>query len=101
MKKGTGLFFSRSTVARQGVNVVCAPQVAVQKHDALGRVRDGAWRVCSNHSAAGCVNWTTSRFHHPRPYLPTGEQISRAALRAAFLFPLCRVLGVKHDVAGA
>jgi hypothetical protein len=101
VKTGRALLFSTALATLLLVPIINAPQLAVPKHDALGVVREGVYRICANHSAPGAVNSTTSRYHHPRPHCPTSQQLTRQTLRWALLYPGVDQIGLKHDVEAA
>ena len=55
----------------------------------------------TNHSKKGASNSTSTKFHPPRPVMPSPEHISRMVIRNAFLHPGAGQKGNKHDVEAA
>ena len=101
VNKGRGLYFSSDAIRATGVKGLSPPQLPVLKMDVMGRAREGVHRIVSNHSKKGASNSTSSKFHQPRPVMPTPEQISRMSIRNAFLYPGVDQKGNKHDVEAA
>ena len=49
----------------------------------------------------GASNTRTTKFHHPRPYCPTAEQVTRMILECSEKHPGVGQRGYKHDTDAA
>ena len=108
VKLGRGLFFSLQVTRDLGFSIVSAPQMPVEKTDAMGNVREGMWRLVTDHSYPGPQGKTgisvhqipapPNLFHHPRPHCPTPEQITRMSLECSAKYPGVAQKGFKHDI---
>ena len=49
----------------------------------------------------GASNTCTTKFHHPKPYYPTAEQLSRMSLECSAKYPGVGQRGFKHDIEAA
>ena len=46
-------------------------------------------------------NTRTTKFHHPRPYCPTAEKVSRMSFECSAKYPGVGQRGFKHDTEAA
>ena len=82
----------------------------VKKTDAMGNVRVGKWRLVTDHSypgspggeeQVGAANTSTTKFHQPRPFYPTPEQVIRMSLECPANHLGVDQRGFKHDIEAA
>ena len=106
-KLGRGLYFSYQVSKYLEFSIVSAPQLPVEKKDAMGIIRVGKWRLVTYHSypaseanggQPGASNTRTAKFNHPGPYCPTAEQVSRMSLECFAKYPGMGQIGFKHDI---
>ena len=79
----------------------------VEKADAVGNVREGKWRLVTDHSYPGTPgrdgnlggsDTRTTKFHHPRPCCPTPKRVSCMGLECSDKYPMVGQMGYKHYI---